>query len=98
MNLLDKGATMTIACPLRCEVHCVLGALWITHDGDPKDIVVEAGHSYRADRNARMLVYALEDSEYVMTREGLRRPSAAPLLRQAAESERTELVLRTEVA
>ena len=98
MNLLDQGTTVTVARPLRCEVHCVLGALWITHDGDPKDIVVEAGHSYLVDRSARMLVSALEDSKYVLTREGLSRPAAAPLLHAAAESERTEPVLRTEAA
>jgi len=98
MNVLDKDATLTVARPLRCEVHCVLGTLWITHDGDPKDIVIEAGHSYRADRNARMLISALEASRYVLTRDGLRQQGAAPLLPTAAESQRTEPVLGTEVA
>jgi len=34
--------------------------LWITSDGDPRDIVLSAGESHVADRDAPLLVFALE--------------------------------------
>jgi hypothetical protein len=59
---LHKGAIVAVPCPLQHEIACLRGSLWITHDGDPKDVVLEAGQSYRSDRRARMLIQALEDA------------------------------------
>jgi hypothetical protein len=41
-------------------VKCTGGSVWITHDGDPKDIILEAGDSYRAEREDAMHVFALK--------------------------------------
>ena len=43
-------------------VACARGSLWITHDGDPKDIILVPGESYRAEREDAMHVFALADS------------------------------------
>jgi uncharacterized protein YaiE (UPF0345 family) len=43
-------------------VHCLAGSLWITHDGDPKDVIVEAGESYQVASRERMIVHALRES------------------------------------
>jgi hypothetical protein len=59
---MTKAAILTVERPLGASVSCLRGSLWITHDGEPKDIVLEAGASYESDRATRMLVYALEDS------------------------------------
>jgi len=40
-------------------VRCAEGRLWITHDGDPKDVVLDARQSYRAEREDPMRVHAL---------------------------------------
>lgn len=40
---------------------CLAGSLWITHDGDPRDVIVEAGGSYRVTRRERMIVHALRE-------------------------------------
>jgi hypothetical protein len=56
---IDKGATLVVERPLGTEVTCVSGSLWITHDGDVKDILIEAGDTYRSDRFSRMLVHGL---------------------------------------
>jgi len=43
-------------------VRCLAGSLWITHDGDPKDVIVEAGESYHVASCERMIVHALRES------------------------------------
>ena len=47
-------------------VCCLAGSLWITHDGDPKDVTVEAGEMYRVTRRERMIVHALCEGEMRM--------------------------------
>jgi len=41
-------------------VVCASGSLWITHDGDPKDVIVSAGEQYRAAREDAMHLFALQ--------------------------------------
>ena len=38
------------------------GAVWITEDGQPRDIVLREGESYRLTGDALVLVHALRDS------------------------------------
>ena len=40
-------------------VCCASGSLWITHDGDPKDVIVAAGQYYRVDCDRPMHVTAM---------------------------------------
>jgi hypothetical protein len=41
-------------------VRCASGSMWITHDGDPKDIILCSGEEYRAQREDAMHVFALQ--------------------------------------
>ena len=41
-------------------VCCSSGSLWITHDGDPKDVILGAEESYRAEREEAMHLSALQ--------------------------------------
>jgi hypothetical protein len=41
-------------------VRCNEGSLWITHDGDPKDVILSPEESYRAERDAAMQLFALQ--------------------------------------
>jgi len=43
-------------------VCCARGSLWITHDGDPKDVILAPRESYRAEREDAMHLFALQDS------------------------------------
>jgi hypothetical protein len=43
----------------RLVVHCRSGAVWITHDGDPKDVILDANESYTVARPDRMTMHAL---------------------------------------
>lgn len=72
MHCIQKGATLVVPRPMHREIVCLRGSLWITHDGDPRDITLEAGQSYRADRNARMLVQALDSAELRLIERSLR--------------------------
>jgi hypothetical protein len=41
-------------------VCCASGSVWITHDGDPKDVILGPRESYRAEREDAMHVFALQ--------------------------------------
>lgn len=41
-------------------VRCSEGSAWITHDGDPKDVILGAGETYRAEREDALHLYALQ--------------------------------------
>lgn len=56
-----QGTTREIPCiGPRQTVHCRDGEAWITHDGDPRDIVLQPRQSYTPDRPRRMTVHALK--------------------------------------
>ena len=65
---LERGAVLAVQRPLNRAVECLRGTLWVTHDGDPKDVVLEAGQTYLPERDARMLVQALSAAEFRVTR------------------------------
>jgi DUF2917 family protein len=62
-HCIPKRAVLAIAHPMHRNIECLHGSLWITHDGDPRDVVLEGGQSYLPDRDARMLILALENAE-----------------------------------
>lgn len=66
LRTLARGATLSIEQPLGQEIFCIQGSLWITHDGDCKDHVIDAGKGYVANRHARVVVYALKDARLLV--------------------------------
>jgi hypothetical protein len=60
MRQLDRHASLPLTQPLGLTVRCISGSVWLTHDGDSRDIVLRAGQSHTCDRAARLLVHALE--------------------------------------
>jgi len=57
---LDKGRTLWVDQPMARDVHCLQGSLWLTFDGVRKDIILEAGQSYRCDCASRLAIHALD--------------------------------------
>jgi hypothetical protein len=56
-----EGTTRAFPCGGgRLTVHCRNGEAWITHDGDPRDVVLQAPQSYLVDRGERMTLHALK--------------------------------------
>jgi hypothetical protein len=43
----------------RMIVHCRQGEAWITHDGDPRDILLRPTQSYTVDHASRMTLHAM---------------------------------------
>ncbi len=64
------------------RVECLDGSVWITQDGDPRDIVLDAGEAFTLDRRGTTLVYALANARVVVQAEGhapARRPQGEAL-------------------
>lgn len=59
---MRRGETLVIDQPQGHAVICTEGALWITHDSEPADQVLEGGSRYTPTLGTRMLVHALSDA------------------------------------
>lgn len=44
------------------QITCRQGSLWLTLDGDPRDIVLSAGDNFTATEHRRAMIYALAPS------------------------------------
>ena len=65
---LDKGATLVVPQPRGVTIEGRRGSLWLTHDGDCKDVVLSAGDRYVSESPRRLLVHALDEAVARVTR------------------------------
>ena len=63
---LAKGRIRRVRRPLGRRVECVTGALWVTQDGDPRDIVLSPGDSFVFDQRGDALISALDDARLLL--------------------------------
>jgi hypothetical protein len=63
---IGKGSIRRIGSPLGRRIECLSGSLWVTQDGDRRDIVLAPGQSFVFDRSEGVLVSALGDSRYLL--------------------------------
>ena len=56
---LDTGATSWVNKPLGRTISCQTGTLWLTFDGQPRDIVLEAGQSHRCVSSSALSIHAI---------------------------------------
>jgi hypothetical protein len=66
-------------------IHCESGELWITQDGDRRDIIVPAEKSWRIDADRPLVVSALKPAVATLTHTQPGRMVSVPR-RQGAES------------
>jgi hypothetical protein len=68
-------------------VQCLSGTLWLTQQGDARDIVLEAGDEARIEHDGLSILIALSEARFVLTRRNARQrgetltapgPSAPP--------------------
>lgn len=74
---LAHQAMFKVVDPAGLRIVCREGSLWITLDGDPRDIVLSAGDSFAATEHRRALIYALAPSTLSLAM----MPCAAPARR-----------------
>ncbi len=65
-------------------LQCLGGTLWLTQQGDPRDIVLEAGEEAVIDRDGTSIVSALSDASFVLS--GERRPHEMQLRARQAQA------------
>jgi hypothetical protein len=63
---LDKGRVRHVHGEKGRRVECLAGSLWITQDGDLRDIVLRAGEAFDFDRHGEALLSAFADSRYLL--------------------------------
>jgi hypothetical protein len=59
---LARGGQLRIVDGRGLLIHVWQGSLWVTQERDRRDIVLEAGDSFRLDRNGVALVKAWDDT------------------------------------
>jgi hypothetical protein len=59
---LPRGSALHVEDGQETLVRAASGCVWITQEGDRRDIVLEAGQAFRISRGGRTLVAALRDS------------------------------------
>ncbi len=63
---LGKGSVRRLGHAGGRRVECLSGVLWITQDGDRRDVILETGDAFVFDRRGDALLSALADSRYLL--------------------------------
>ena len=82
---LAKGTLQSIADARGTSVQCLQGAMWLTQQGDMRDIVLEAGDQAMIERNGTSIVFALTDARFMLW-DGRATADAMPRPRHAQQT------------
>lgn len=63
---LAKGTVRRVPAALGRRVECLSGVLWVTQDGDRRDVVLEAGEAFDFDRPGTALLSALAETRFLL--------------------------------
>ncbi len=63
---LRKGEALHLYHALGQRIEALDGRLWITMDGDLRDIVIDAGEGFTVDRGTDVLLSAMSDAHLVV--------------------------------
>jgi hypothetical protein len=76
MISLEAEASLRVEQATQLEVVCVAGVVWITQEGDPRDLFVAAGQSLTLSPRGLTLVTALEPATvHVIDHRGSGKPA-----------------------
>jgi hypothetical protein len=71
---IARNDIVEVTQPLYVAIECLKGSVWVTLDGDSRDVVLDAGQTFVVDRNQRTLLQALEAARVRFVK-----PPCAPL-------------------
>jgi hypothetical protein len=77
-TFLERGRSQRLQDARGSLVLCLSGSLWLTQEGDPRDVVLDAGDEAQIDRDGLSIVHALSDARFVRSND---RPALDLLLR-----------------
>jgi Protein of unknown function (DUF2917) len=63
-HLLDRHATFWVIQPLARQIRCDAGVLWLTFDGEVRDVVLEAGQTHLCQNDAPLAIHALQQGAF----------------------------------
>ena len=63
---LARGRIRRVHHPRGRRIECVTGSLWVTQDGNPRDIVLAPGESFTFDHRGDALISALDDASFLL--------------------------------
>ncbi len=63
---LAKGRIRRLPARPGRSIECLSGSIWITQDGDLRDVVLAPGEAFAFDRRAEALLSAFADSRYLV--------------------------------
>ncbi len=63
---LAKGRIRHVSAERGRRVECLSGSIWITQDGDLRDVVLAPGEAFDFDRRGDALLSAFADSRYLL--------------------------------
>ena len=66
-SVLNKGQLQRIEDGQGSRVFCISGCLWLTQQGSPRDIVLNAGDEALLSQDGTTIVMALSDSRWLHT-------------------------------
>lgn len=66
LSRLNKGEVRSLDGEPGLSVALFEGRVWITQDGDPRDVVIDAGADFAFDRRGRVVIEALSDALLLM--------------------------------
>lgn len=81
---LGRHQSQRVDAPQGVRVHCLHGTLWITQDGEARDIVLGPGDQYRLEHATTTYLSALDDVRYLLLRDPVAEaPRRMPFWRRA---------------
>ncbi len=63
-TLIEAGRSIRLEDGVGTEITSVNGTVWITQEGDPRDVILSSGQSFTIDRDGLTLVVALEQPAF----------------------------------
>ncbi|MGH6627961.1 MAG: DUF2917 domain-containing protein [Burkholderiaceae bacterium] len=81
---LERQALFSVADAAGLQIECREGSVWITLDGDPRDVVLEPNGLFSTAQHRRALIYALQSARVSVSRAATAQRTTTPLWQRPA--------------